>query len=217
MYLVKTPAIVKPLSSQLLWKVPKAKNEIYLTFDDGPSPGITNEVLDILDAFSAKATFFCVGGNVQRFPDLYHDILQRGHSTGNHTWNHMNGWEYSDFSYYKNVLECARFVQSNLFRPPYGRISRSQASGLASRYTIVMWDVLSADWRSDVSPKQCFKNVTENTSEGSIVVFHDSEKARANVLATLPAALKFWQERNFEMKALSTTYIQHNSTLAQRE
>lgn len=202
MYLVKTPGIAKPLASQLLWKVQPAANEVYLTFDDGPTPGVTDKVLDILDGFDAKATFFCIGGNVERHPNLYQSILDAGHRVGNHTWNHMSGWSFSDFSYLKNVLECALYVQSDLFRPPYGRITRSQAKALSARYTIVMWDVLSADWRADVSPQQCLTNVLTHTEPGSIVVFHDSEKASENMLYALPKALAQWQELGYQFKGL---------------
>jgi peptidoglycan/xylan/chitin deacetylase (PgdA/CDA1 family) len=201
-YLVKTPAIVRPLSSQLKWKVQGAKNEVYLTFDDGPTPGVTAQVLDILDSYEAKATFFCIGGNAQRHHGLYAEICKRGHSTGNHTWNHMDGWAFSDYSYYKNVLECSQWVDSNLFRPPYGRITRSQARGISKRYSIVMWDVLSADWRKDVSPEQCLQNVTAHSTPGSIVVFHDSEKASRNMLYALPRALEFWRKSGLKVTAL---------------
>lgn len=202
MYLVKTPSIVRPLSSQLMWNVADARNEIYLTFDDGPSPGITEHVLEILENFGAKATFFCIGGNVARSPQLYKRIIAEGHEVGNHTWNHMNGWSFSDYSYLKSVLECSKHVKSKLFRPPYGKISRSQASALSRRFKIVMWDVLSADWRADVSRDQCLKNVTKNAKSGSIIVFHDSEKAKGNMLYSLPRALEYWKSQGYVMKAL---------------
>lgn len=202
MYLVKTPSIVRPLSSQLMWNVANAGKEVYLTFDDGPSPGITEQVLEILAGYDAKATFFCIGGNVARSPQLYERILDEGHEVGNHTWNHMNGWSFSDYSYLKSVLECSKYVKSKLFRPPYGKISRSQANALSKRFSIVMWDVLSADWRADVSKEQCLNNVTFNTKPGSIVVFHDSEKAKYNMLYALPEALEFWKSKGYTMMVL---------------
>ncbi len=202
MYLVKTPSIVKPLASSLLWKVPTSRQEVYLTFDDGPCPGITERVLDILEQYQAKATFFCIGGNVAKYPDLYAEILRRGHRTGNHTWNHMSGWSFSDFSYYKSVLECAGVVKSTLFRPPYGKITRSQSAAIAKRYSIVMWDVLSADWRADVPAEQCATNVCANAGPGSIVVFHDSEKAKRNMTYALPKALDHFNKHNYACLSL---------------
>lgn len=189
-YWVKTPDLLKPLAGHLLWSLDHLTKEVFLTFDDGPTPHITYEVLDILDQFKAKATFFCIGGNVKALPDVYSEILERGHKTGNHTWNHMSGWSYSDYSYFKNVTECAQVVDSNLFRPPYGQITPSQIRGLKAKYKLVMWDVLSGDWDKNVSPEQCLGNVIKHTKGGSIIVFHDSEKAKKNMLYTLPKSLE---------------------------
>lgn len=205
-FLAKTPNIVKPLAADLLWNVDEVEKNIYVTFDDGPTPGVTLEILDILDRFNAKSTFFCIGGNVKSHPDLYAEIIKRGHRTGNHTWNHMNGWEYSDFSYFRNVLECSEVVTSSLFRPPYGKIKRSQVRGLKDRFTIVMWDVLSGDWREDLSVEKCISNVINHAKEGSIVVFHDSMKAKKNMLSTLPVVLSHFAEKGYHFKALPEIY-----------
>jgi peptidoglycan/xylan/chitin deacetylase (PgdA/CDA1 family) len=202
MYLAKTPDIIKPLAGDLLWNLDRNRKEIYLTFDDGPTPGVTTEVLDILDQFKAKATFFCIGGNVKTSPGIFQRTLEQGHAVGNHTWNHMSGWEYSDFSYFKNILECGSLIKSNLFRPPYGRIKRSQAKGLKKRFTIVMWDVLSADWDSSVSHEKCLNNVIQNAQSGSIVVFHDSIKASKNMRYALPRVLDHFKALGYEFKAL---------------
>ncbi len=202
MYLVKTPEVLKPLASDLLWNKSREERVVYLTFDDGPTEKITFEILSILKDFDAKATFFCIGGNVIKYPESYQALLDAGHKTANHTWNHMNGWEFSDYSYYKNILECEKVVSSRLFRPPYGRIKRSQVKGLKERFDIVMWDVLTADWRSDVSPQQCLNNVMENTTSGSIVVFHDSEKAYKNMIYALPKSLERLKKMGFEFAAL---------------
>jgi peptidoglycan/xylan/chitin deacetylase (PgdA/CDA1 family) len=188
-YLVKTPDLLKPLAGHLIWSLDQYSKEIFLTFDDGPTPHITYEVLDILDKFDAKATFFCIGGNVKALPEVYAEILHRGHKTGNHTWNHMSGWSYSDYSYFKNILECSQLVKSNLFRPPYGQITPRQVRSLKSKYKIVMWDVLSGDWDKNVSPDQCLNNVIKNTRGGSIIVFHDSKKAKTNMLYALQKSL----------------------------
>lgn len=205
-FLVKTPNVLKPFAADLLWSIDQTQNVVYLTFDDGPTQEITPKILDILDAYNAKATFFCIGGNVKSNPSVYAEILRRGHRTGNHTWNHMNGWEYSDFSYYRNIIECSELVHSSLFRPPYGRIKRSQVHALKHKYTIVMWDVLSGDWSASVSPEKCLFNVIHNTRSGSIIVFHDSEKASKNMLYALPKALKYLSEKGFSFHALPDIY-----------
>lgn len=203
MYLVKTPEILKPLAGDLLWNESRDERVVYLTFDDGPTESITLEIIDILKEYGALATFFCIGGNVIRFPKVYQALLDAGHKTANHTWNHMNGWEFSNYSYFKNVLECGSVVDSNLFRPPYGRITRNQVKSLKSRFKIVMWDVLSADWRSDVSPEKCLSNVVDNASPGSIVVFHDSDKAYKNMIYALPRSLKRLKEEGYTFSALT--------------
>jgi len=202
-YLVKTPEILKPLAGDLLWNESRDERVVYLTFDDGPTESITLEIIDILKEYEALATFFCIGGNVIRFPKAYQALLDAGHKTANHTWNHMNGWEFSDYSYFKNVLECGSVVDSNLFRPPYGRITRNQVKSLKSRFKIVMWDVLSADWRSNVSPEKCLSNVVDNASPGSIVVFHDSDKAYKNMIYALPRSLKRLKEEGYTFSALT--------------
>ena len=201
--MVKTPEILKPLAGDLLWNESRDERVVYLTFDDGPTESITLEIIDILKGYGALATFFCIGGNVIRFPKAYQALLDAGHKTANHTWNHMNGWEFSDYSYFKNVLECGSVVDSNLFRPPYGRITRNQVKSLKSRFKIVMWDVLSADWRSDVSPEKCLSNVVDNASPGSIVVFHDSDKAYKNMIYALPRSLKRLKEEGYTFSALT--------------
>ena len=205
-FLVKTPNALKPFAADLLWSIDQFQNVVYLTFDDGPTKEITPKILDILDEYNARATFFCIGGNVKSNPNVYAEILRRGHRTGNHTWNHMNGWEYSDFSYFRNIIECSELVHSSLFRPPYGRIKRSQVHALKNEYTIVMWDVLSGDWSKSVSPEKCLSNVIHNTRSGSIIVFHDSEKAEKNMLYALPRALKYLSEKGFVFQALPDVY-----------
>lgn len=186
----------------MLWKGDPAGNAVYITFDDGPTPGVTEKVLDVLERFDARATFFCIGGNVHKHPELFNELSERGHAVGNHTWNHMNGRDFSDYSYFKNVLECSRVVDSTLFRPPYGSLRLSQVRALSSRYKIVMWDVLTADWRKELSRETCLKNATSSVEAGSIVVFHDSKKAEKNMLYALPRTLEFLLKKGFVMKAL---------------
>ena len=166
-------------------------NEVFVTFDDGPIPEVTPYVLDILAEFNAKATFFCVGANAEKHPDLLERILNEGHAIGNHTWAHENGWKTPQFSYLRSIMQADELLNSSLFRPPYGRITKQQVDALKKRFTLIMWDVLSGDFDPTISPVQCLKNVTENTRPGSIIVFHDSIKAKNNVLAVLPDYLHF--------------------------
>lgn len=191
MYLSKTPEILKPLASSLVWDIPHVLNEVFVTFDDGPIPEVTPYVLDILAEFNAKATFFCVGANAEKHPDLLERILDEGHAIGNHTWAHENGWKTPQFSYLRSIMHADELLNSSLFRPPYGRITKQQVDALKKRFTLIMWDVLSGDFDAAISPAQCLKNVTENTRPGSIIVFHDSLKAKNNVLAVLPDYLRF--------------------------
>jgi peptidoglycan/xylan/chitin deacetylase (PgdA/CDA1 family) len=207
LYLVKTPAALKPFAADLVWNVKTKDKIIYLTFDDGPSACCTEEILNVLTKYDAKATFFCIGGNVAKHPELYARLISGGHRAGNHTWNHMSGWEFSDYSYLRNILECAAVVESNLFRPPYGKISRSQAQSIGKRFSIIMWDVLSADWDPAVSPEKCLSNVVNNSTAGSIVVFHDSEKAHKNMSYALPRALEIWSEQGYRFEALPAKII----------
>ncbi len=201
MYLAKTPGIVKPVYKDLVWNIPQEEKVIYLTFDDGPVPEVTPKVLDVLLQFNIKATFFCIGDNVQKHPELFHRLLNEGHRIGNHTNNHLNGWKCSDMSYLRNVLKCAEYVNSDLFRPPYGKIKRSQATALKSKYKIVMWDVLSGDFDPYTPPEKCVHNVLDNVANGSIIVFHDSIKAANKMLYALPIVLEqlLAQEYRFEV------------------
>lgn len=204
MYLAKTPSIVKPLYRDLVWNIPTEDQVVYLTFDDGPIPEITPQVLDILASYNAKATFFCIGDNVRKHPDIYRRLSQEGHGLGHHTFNHINGWKTGDYAYVKNALQGAAMVDSNLFRPPYGRIKRAQAASLHQRYHIIMWDVLSGDFDPETSKEQCLKNVVNNVKPGSIVVFHDSLKAAHNMLYALPHTLEQLSAQGYRFEALTT-------------
>lgn len=179
------------------------KPAVYLTFDDGPHPKITPYVLGQLEQYNAKASFFCIGNNVAAFPKVYQNVIDAGHTTGNHTYSHLNGWNCARNAYVRNVAKAARLMDSRLFRPPYGRIKRSQVNALArSGYITYMWDVLSADFDPSISPQQCIDNVIRNIQPGSIVVFHDSEKAWDRMHVALPAVLKYCSDNNWELKAL---------------
>lgn len=202
MYPVKTPGIVKALYHDLEWKIQHSDRGIYLTFDDGPSPEVTPQVLDILKQFQAKATFFCIGDKVQKHPELFNRIIAEGHRIGNHTYHHKNGWKTKNFNYYKNVLMCDQLVSSKLFRPPYGRILRSQSKVLKKRFRIIMWSVLSGDFDVKTNKETCLKNVLQNTKSGSIVVFHDSPKSKEKVLFALPKVLHQFTQSQYQFLAI---------------
>jgi peptidoglycan/xylan/chitin deacetylase (PgdA/CDA1 family) len=205
MYLVKTPALLKPLAKDLLWHVETANREVYFTFDDGPTPGVTEPTLDLLKQYNAKATFFCLGKNTEANPELFSRIALEGHTVGNHTYDHPDGWKTSQIAYLRNVLRARKTITSNLFRPPYGRITPAQVSALKNHFQLVMWDVLSADFDSANSPQQCYENVVKNVTPGSIVVFHDSLKASTNMLFALERSLDYLSRDGYIFRALSDT------------
>jgi peptidoglycan/xylan/chitin deacetylase (PgdA/CDA1 family) len=203
MYLVRPPFLLKKFYPGLLWRVDTNKKIIYLSFDDGPHPSVTPWVLDELKQRGIKALFFCVGENVQRYPDVYARILEEGHLTGNHTFNHLNGWNTDSGKYLENVEVCAVEVKSRLFRPPYGRLKKSQSRRLRSKYKIIMWDVLSGDFDRNTTSSKCLDNTLKNSREGSIVVFHDSLKAQENLYAVLPAYLDAMKARGYGFGLIS--------------
>lgn len=199
-YWIKTSRLVKWLFPKYIWSIPAHDKMVYLTFDDGPMPEITLWVLDQLDAYQVKATFFCIGDNVRKHPEIYEEVIRRGHAIGNHTHNHLNGWKTSTATYIENALkwESHAISDAKLFRPPYGKIKRSQAQKLMQKgYKIIMWDVLSADFDASISPEKCLSNVVNHLESGSIVVFHDSLKAFKNIQYALPKTLQFLKENGF--------------------
>jgi len=184
---------------------PEQPPAVYITFDDGPNPVTTAYILDQLALYNAKATFFCIGKNVVLHPSLYKDITDKGHRIANHTHNHMNGWKTPDTEYMANIAEAAKHISSNLFRPPYGLIKRSQVKKLQLTYPgwkICMWDVLSADFDTKITPEKCLDNVLKNIQPGSIVLFHDSDKAWPRMRYALPKVLEYCQKQNWTIKAL---------------
>lgn len=184
------------------WFAPAEGNKLYLSFDDGPHPDITPQVLDWLDAFSAKATFFCIGDNVRKHPDIYAEILRRGHRTGNHTMHHLKGWKTPTASYVADVAAAAALIQSPLFRPPYGRMTGAQARILLPDYRIVMWSLLSRDYLQGLNLDGALRFLQQHSRAGDIAVFHDSEKAWKNLSFLLPRYLQFAAERGFTFAAL---------------
>ncbi len=206
----KTPGFVKTLFPNFVWNINTDRKEIYLTFDDGPTPEITEWVLQTLDDFNAKATFFCIGNNIEKYPEVFQHIITEGHTIGNHTYNHLKGWKHKAKVYVRDVLKTEKIIRNfttdtsnNLFRPPYGKFKNKQSKKLLELgYKIILWDVLSYDWDKSVSEEICFKNVTSAAKEGSIVVFHDSIKASRNLKYVLPKVLEYYTEKGYVFKGL---------------
>tara|TARA_B100000768_G_scaffold120053_1_gene111055 strand:- start:1705 stop:2337 length:633 start_codon:yes stop_codon:yes gene_type:complete len=204
-YLIKTPPIVKAMASQLMWSGPtdvEGVPAVYLTFDDGPHPTITKRVLDILSRNGAPATFFCVGKNIEKYPEVIGQIQKGGHAIGNHTYAHESGWKTSNFTYLKSYRLCQALTNSKWFRPPYGRITRSQAAALKHKTNIIMWDVLSGDFDDSKSAEDCFGELLSNTRPGAIVVFHDSEKAKERLLPLLEPYLRWLKSEGYTCRLL---------------
>ena len=195
---------------ECVWDIPVHENILYLTFDDGPHPQATPFVLAELKKYNAKATFFCIGKNVVEHPEIYKRILLEGHRVGNHTHNHLNGWKVNDQEYIENILHARKFIDSNIFRPPYGRITKFQnrllttasAQNQQQLFKIIMWNVLSADFDLRVSPENCAANVIKNAKKGAIIVFHDSEKAFPKLQVALPRVLKHFSDKNFKFEEI---------------
>ncbi|HLP14146.1 MAG TPA: polysaccharide deacetylase family protein [Flavobacteriales bacterium] len=202
MYVSKTPAVVKALYSSLVWNMPRNTNSVYLTFDDGPHPEITVEALTQLERYKAKGTFFCIGNNIEKFPHVFRQVAEKGHTIGNHTFNHVNGWKTNNREYYRNVLKCQALTNTKLFRPPYGKITREQTRVVSKRFDIIMWDVLAGDFDLRIGKEKCLDNVIKGIKPGSIVVMHDSEKAAEKMLYTLPRALDFIAEKGWKCEPL---------------
>lgn len=216
-YWIKTHFLFKKIFSGFVWDLPNKEKKVYLTFDDGPTPEITEWALNQLKQFDAKATFFCIGENIQKYPEIFNKVVQEGHTIGNHTFNHLKGWETATADYIKNVLACDKQIsqhsqifnlqssnqKAKFFRPPYGKIRFGQSRILKKMgYQIIMWDVLSADFDTKVSPEECLENVVKNLRSGSIIIFHDSIKASKNLEYALPKILAFLKENGYKCEAL---------------
>ncbi|MES2330041.1 MAG: polysaccharide deacetylase family protein [Bacteroidota bacterium] len=206
MYLVKTPWWLRALYPSLTWRIKEPGKTIYLTFDDGPHETATPFVLDQLKQYNAKASFFCIGKNVTAHPSLYQRIIDEGHSVGNHSYHHTNGWKVKDDVYLKDIEDASTLIQSDLFRPPYGRIKRSQIRKLQAtnpKLQTIMWDVLSGDFDADLTGEACLGYVLYHTKRGSIIVFHDSEKAWERMKYALPKVLEHFSTEGYEFKRLT--------------
>lgn len=202
MYLVKTPKFIQNLFPNFTWSIPATSRELFLTFDDGPIPEVTPWVLEQLEKYQAKATFFCVGDNVKKHPAVFQQVIDAGHSIGNHTHNHLNGWFTDNLPYFHNVRRCSEVVKSDLFRPPYGKIKPRQAQFLQRHYRIVMWDILSGDFDPKISKEQCLSNVVDKAKAGSIIVLHDSLKAKEKLYYVLPKILQHFSSLGYSFHSL---------------
>jgi peptidoglycan-N-acetylglucosamine deacetylase len=212
LYFITTPWWLRKFFPGCIWDIKANEKVIYLSFDDGPHPTITPFVLAELKKYNAKATFFCIGDNVKKFPQIYQQVINEGHAIGNHTMHHINGWQNNDDDYLMDIAEANKYIKSNLFRPPYGRIKRSQIKKLKSenkqpptannQLQTVMWSVLAGDWVATLSPQKCFEQVKDKIYPGCIVVFHDSEKANERMSYTLPKLLKHFTRLNYTFKKI---------------
>ena len=215
MYFVRPNRLMRRFYSSAIWRVPTKEKKIFLTFDDGPIPEITPWVLSTLRQYNAKATFFCVGANIDKHSEIFQQVLSGGHSVGNHTYNHLNGWKTKTKDYLENISLCDSTIKKELsiinsplsipFRPPYGRMKQSQISLLKSHFSIIMWDVLSGDFDKNTSEEKCLQNVLTKTREGSIVVLHDSIKAKKNLFYVLPKFLEYFSKEGFVFASLTPT------------
>lgn len=202
---VRLPGFFTSLFSEAVWRFDETDRVVYLTFDDGPIPEVTPWVLDLLEKENVPATFFCVGENVMRYPEIFRQIIAGGHSVGNHTYNHWQGLKKGNSEYFANIGKAAGFIESDLFRPPHGWMKRAQYNVLKTQYRIIMWDLISCDYDSRFSPAEVLRNVTEYVRPGSIITFHDSIKAKRNLKEALPAAITWMKEQGYSFKAIPYT------------
>ena len=209
---IKTNPIIKNIFSNYVWTIPNDEKKVFLTFDDGPTPEITEWVVAQLKKYNFKATFFCIGNNIARHPELFNQLITEGHAIGNHTFNHVKGWNTPNKTYLKEVENCEeeikkasiKHIPSKLFRPPYGKIKPSQSRKLRKLgYKIIMWDVLSADYKQTITKEKCLENVVKNVESGSVIVFHDSIKAFTNLEYVLPKTLQFLSENGYQCEIIS--------------
>ncbi len=199
---IRPPKILKKLYPSFIWSFPDDKDGVYLTFDDGPRPEVTPWVLDLLDKYDAKATFFCIGKNVELFPEIYNEIIARGHAVGNHSYSHVKGWGVPTGDYIRDVDTASDTIHSNLFRPPYALIGISQARMLSERYKIIMWNILSRDYNYNISGKRCANNVVPHIQPGDIIVFHNSIKSAKNMFYALPIVMESIKNKGLKCKKI---------------
>jgi peptidoglycan/xylan/chitin deacetylase (PgdA/CDA1 family) len=203
LYLVKTPPLLQRLLPTARFVVPDAPKTIFLTFDDGPTPMVTPWVLRVLADYQATATFFCIGRNIARHPEIFREVVDAGHSVGNHTYDHLDGWKTTRRSYLDNVLQCDPLLPGRLFRPPFGRLTPGQWKQLHCQRSVIFWDVLSGDFDTARTAGQCLADVTNHAAGGSIVVFHDSRQAAPRLFGALPGVLEHFSRRGFRFEGLA--------------
>ncbi len=204
LFLHKSNRLLRTVYPEFCWRVDADAPIVYLTFDDGPIPDVTEFVLETLDRYAAQATFFCIGDNVRKHRDVFYQVIEAGHLIGNHTFNHLNGWKSDDDDYLANIEQCSQQmgIETSLFRPPYGRITRRQAAQVLTTHQIIMWDVLTGDFDRTLPPETVLRKTIQYTEPGSIVVFHDSLKAFPSMRYALPRMLRHFAERGYEFRAL---------------
>jgi peptidoglycan-N-acetylglucosamine deacetylase len=208
MFVHKTNFLMRALYPDFIWKIPTEKKEIFLTFDDGPIPEVTEFVLEELEKYQAKATFFCIGGNIEKYPNIFQKVVNQQHTIGNHTFNHVRGWDVSHDYYLENFRICEQAITTHnsqlttIFRPPFGRIKRSQAKEILKTHQIVMWDVLTGDYDQSLYKERVLSKSLEHIDKGSIVLFHDSIKASKNMMHALPRVLEHFSEQGFIFKSM---------------
>ena len=204
MFIEQPPLLYRILFPEAVWRIKRKKRKvIYLTFDDGPIPEVTPWVLDVLDHYGIKATFFSVGDNVRRHPELLEEIKRRGHSWGNHTMNHLQGFKVTSRNYLRNIKEADNLIDSNLYRPPHGIMRWSQAKVIKDHFNIIMYDLVTRDYSKKLNGEQVLNNVKKFARNGSIIVFHESLKAERNLRYALPRAIEWLKEQGYEFEAIN--------------
>ena len=200
MFIEQPPWFYRALFPGVTWRMPAEPKCVYLTFDDGPIPEVTPWVLDTLDRFGVKATFFMVGDNVRKHPDIYQMVVDRGHRIGNHTFNHIQGWRYCTKNYLANVAKAAEYIPSDLFRPPHGHMRIPQTLLLQRKYRVIMWDVVTRDYSPHMTPEGVLQVVKRYTRNGSVIVFHDSLKSERNMRVAMPQAVEWLLAQGYTFK-----------------
>ena len=202
MYFVTAPFFLRWYYPKITFNKSRKERKIFLTFDDGPIPEVTPRILDILAAYDIKATFFCVGDNIEKYRSIYERIRSEGHQVGNHTYNHLRGWDTEDNIYLNNIAKCQQLTGTSLFRPPYARAKKTQLKALYERYEVIFWDVLSGDFDEQISPEKCYQNVIKHVRSGSIIVFHDNIKALPRVTYALPKVISYLKRAGYDFGVL---------------